>query len=100
MRRRRRGGRGGAPRCDRWKAGGGSPPAARPDDRTTPTVAHLQANGSAIGPALHGSRQGSDGEAVEWWTATLPELGPGRPPFLIKHVATGAEWSPAAMKER
>jgi len=70
------------------------------DDAIRGTVARLQANGSSIGPAIHGSRLGSDGEAVEWWTATLPELGPEQPPFLIKHAATGAEWGPAAREER
>ena len=82
------------------EGGGGFATYALADDRITHTVAHLQANGSAIGPAIHGSRQGSDGEVVEWWTATLPELGPEQPPFLIKHAATGAEWGSEAMSAR
>lgn len=80
--------------------GGGFVTCALADDRIAMTVAQLQVNGSSIGPAIHGSRRGSDGEPVEWWTATLPELGPERPPFLIKHAATSVEWSPAAMAAR
>lgn len=82
------------------EGGGGFVTYALADDRITHTVAHLQANGSAIGPAIHGSRQGSDGEAVEWWTATPPELGPELPPFLIKHAAWGAEWGAEALAAR
>ena len=80
--------------------GGGFVTCALVDDRIAMTGAQLQVNGSSIGPAIHGSRQGSDGETVEWWTATLPELGPEQPPFLIKHAAAGAEWGPAAREER
>jgi len=80
--------------------GGGFVTYALADDAIRGTVARLQANGSSIGPAIHGSRQGSGEERVEWWTATPPELGPERPPFLIKHAAWGAEWGTAAMYER
>jgi catechol 2,3-dioxygenase-like lactoylglutathione lyase family enzyme len=64
------------------------------------TVARLQANGSSIGPVMHGSRQRSDGEVVEWWSAAPAELGPARPPFLIRHAAYGAEWGAAALAAR
>ncbi|MEO6059426.1 MAG: VOC family protein [Candidatus Limnocylindria bacterium] len=80
--------------------GGGFVTYALADDGIRGTVARLQANGSSIGPVVHGSRQGSDGEAVEWWTATPPELGPELPPFLIKHAAWGVEWGTEAMDER
>jgi len=66
------------------------------DDR----VAALAANGSSIGPSIHGSRTRPDGETVEWWTATFAELGPGRPPFLIEHAYAGAEWGPRALAAR
>jgi catechol 2,3-dioxygenase-like lactoylglutathione lyase family enzyme len=64
------------------------------------TVGQLQANGSQIGPVVHGGRQRPDGERVEWWSAFPPELGPGRPPFLIKHLEAGAEWGAQAMAAR
>lgn len=80
--------------------GGGFVTYALADDDLAATVARLQANGSDIGPAVHGSREGADGERVAWWTATLPELGPEQPPFLIRHAQTGAEWGPDAMAAR
>lgn len=64
------------------------------------TVARLQANGSGIGSVIHGSRERPNGEQVEWWTASPPLLGPDRPPFLIKHLAAGAEWGGAALAAR
>lgn len=70
------------------------------DDAIRNTVARLQANGSGIGSVIHGSRERPDGEQVEWWTASPPELGPDEPPFLIKHVAAGAEWGVAALAAR
>lgn len=70
------------------------------DDSIRTTVPRLQANGSRIGPVVHGSRARPDGELVEWWTATLAELGPDRPPFLIKHLSAGAEWGSKALAAR
>jgi len=70
------------------------------DDAIRVTVGRLQANGSSIGPVVHGSRERPDGEVVEWWTATPPELGPDRPPFLIKHLNDGAEWGADALAAR
>lgn len=71
------------------------------DDELELTVAQLQANGSAIGPAIHGSRANPDGATAEWWTAFPPRLGPADGlPFLIRHLASGAEWSPEAQDAR
>lgn len=80
--------------------GGGFVTWALADDDLGSTVARLQASGSAIGDPVHGSRAGTGGELVEWWTATLPELGPELPPFLIQHAARGDEWGPRAMAAR
>lgn len=80
--------------------GGGFATYALADPGIGRTVARLQANGSIIGPAIHGGRQAPGGEAVEWWTATPPELGPEWPPFLIRHVPVGSEWSPEALTAR
>jgi hypothetical protein len=82
------------------EAGGGLATYALLDDALEVTVAELRANDSAIGAATPGSRERPDGERVEWATATLERLGPDRPPFLIRHTATGPEWSHAALAER
>jgi Glyoxalase-like domain len=74
--------------------------AVRADDLET-TVSSLRANGSEIGPSIHGSRTRDDGELAEWWTAfPNADLGPAEVPFLIQHAATGAEWGPSALAER
>jgi hypothetical protein len=80
--------------------GGGFATWALADETIRTTVARLQANGSQIGPVTHGSRERPDGERLEWWTATPPELGPDRPPFLIKHLAAGAERGAEALATR
>jgi hypothetical protein len=80
--------------------GGGFATWALTDETIRTTVARLQANGSRIGPVTHGSRERQDGERVEWWTATPPELGPDRPPLLIKHLAAGAEWGAEGLAAR
>lgn len=82
------------------ETGGGLATYALLDDALEVTVAELRANGSAIGEATPGSRERPDGERVAWATATFERLGPDRPPFLIRHTATGAEWSHAALAER
>lgn len=80
--------------------GGGFATYALVDDAIRVSVARLQANGSTIGPVVHRSRERPDGEQVEWWSATPPELGPDRPPFLIKHLPAGAEWGSDALAAR
>lgn len=80
--------------------GGGFATYALVDDAIRTTVARLQANGSRIGPVVRGSRERPDGERVEWWSAAPPELGPERPPFLIKHLYAGAEWGADALAAR
>lgn len=80
--------------------GGGFATWALGDPAIRATVARLQANGSQIGPVTHGSRERPDGERVEWWSASPPELGPDRPPLLIKHLEAGAEWGVGALAAR
>jgi Glyoxalase-like domain len=70
------------------------------DEHLETTVGELQANGSSIGPARHGTRSRPDGEMVEWWTAQPETIGLDGVPFLIRHANTGAEWGPAALAER
>jgi len=80
--------------------GGGFATYALVDEAIRVTVPSLQANGSRIGPVVHGSRERPDGERVEWWSAAPAELGPDRPPFLIKHLQAGAEWGTEALAAR
>jgi hypothetical protein len=70
-------------------------------DAIEPMVASLRAAGAPIGIAQHGSRRRDDGELIEW-QAAFPEedLGPASVPFLIQHVADGAEWGPDAVEAR
>jgi catechol 2,3-dioxygenase-like lactoylglutathione lyase family enzyme len=82
------------------EAGGGLATYALLDDDLDVTVAELRANGSHIAEPAHGSRTRPDGETVAWWTATFEELGPDRPPFLIRHAQLGAEWSAEAVAAR
>jgi hypothetical protein len=90
----------GAAAVQALERGGGFATWALADDAIRTTVARLQATGSHIGPVTHGSRDRPDGERVEWWTATPPELGPDLPPFLIKHLDAGAEWGAEALAAR
>ena len=70
------------------------------DDQLEHTVAELQANGSRVGAPVAGSRRRPDDELVAWVVAFPARLGPGGLPFLIRHVAEGAEWSPEAQAAR
>jgi hypothetical protein len=82
-------------------AGGGLATYALLDDGIEPTVAALQAAGSSVGPAVHGSRRRDDGETVEWWAAfPAGPLGPDASPFLIEHALVGAEWGAEARAAR
>jgi len=80
--------------------GGGLATYALVEDDLEAAVARLQAAGSSIGGVTSDSRQRADGELVEWWSASPAELGPDRPPFLIKHARVGSEWGAAAMAAR
>ena len=37
---------------------------------------------------------------MRWHTALPPALGPDRPPFLVQHDETAAEWRPAERADR
>jgi catechol 2,3-dioxygenase-like lactoylglutathione lyase family enzyme len=82
------------------QAGGGFVTYGLIDDAIRVTVARLQANGSRIGPVERGTRERPDGARVEWLSAAPPDLGPDRPPFLIKHLDDGVEWSADALAAR
>lgn len=80
--------------------GGGFATYGLVDEAIRVTVPRLQANGSRIGPVEHGSRERPEGGRVEWLSATPPELGPDRPPFLIRHLDDRAEWGVDALAAR
>jgi len=81
-------------------AGQGFATYALAHDGLEATVLRLGEAGSSIGPVTPGARTRPDGELVEWWTATFPDLGPDRPPFLIRHAYRGIEWGEQAMERR
>jgi len=82
------------------EAGGGFATYGLVDEAIRVTVPRLQVNGSRIGPVEHGSRELPEGGRVEWLSATPSELGPDRPPFLIRHLDDGAEWGADALAAR
>lgn len=82
------------------ESGGGFATYGLVDESIRVTVPRLQANGSRIGPVEHGSRERPDGGRIEWLSAAPPELGPQRPPFLVKHLDDGAEWGAGAVAAR
>ena len=86
---------------DRLEAGGeGLVTYALTSDGIDEDVAALRAEGSPIQPPVGGSRTRPDGEVVRWSTAAGPALGADRPPFLIEHELTGAEWGAEARAAR
>ena len=90
----------GAAAVHALELGGGFATYGLVDDAIRISVPRLQANGSRIGPVVHGTRERPDGERVEWWSAAPPDLGCDRPPFLIKHLEAGAEWGTDALAAR
>jgi catechol 2,3-dioxygenase-like lactoylglutathione lyase family enzyme len=90
----------GAAGVEALKGGGGFATYALLENDLQASVAALQAGGSSIGGAVHGSRRRPGGDLVEWWAATPPRLGPELPPFLIQHAYRGEEWGPEAIAAR
>jgi catechol 2,3-dioxygenase-like lactoylglutathione lyase family enzyme len=82
------------------EAGGGFATYGLVDEAIRVNVSHLHANGSRIGLVEHGSRERPEGGRVQWLSAAPPELGPDRPPFLIRHLDDGAEWGADALAAR
>lgn len=81
-------------------SGGGLATYALVENDLDAAVSRLRLSGSEIGPVTPGSRTRPDGETVRWWSATFSDLGPDRPPFLIRHAYDGPEWGEAAMAGR
>ena len=74
--------------------GGGLAAFALSSDALQADVEQLRAAGSRMDEPMAGERQRPDGRIVRWQLALPPELGPDRPPFLIEHDPSSAEWTP------
>jgi Glyoxalase-like domain len=90
----------GAPTVRALDAGGGLATWAVATDAIDFDVARFRDLGSYISAPILGERTRPDGRVVRWRLAAPPDLGPDRPPFLIEHDPTGAEWTPAERGER
>lgn len=83
----------GIPTLAALAAGGGLATWAIATDAIDAEVSRLRARGSALAEPGEGERRRADGAVVRWRLAAASPLGPDRPPFLIEHDSTGAEWS-------
>jgi hypothetical protein len=84
----------GAPTVRALDAGGGLATWAAATDDIDGDVARLNADGALLPAPIAGERLRPDGRVVRWRLSAPRELGPERPPFLIEHDPTAAEWSP------
>jgi hypothetical protein len=90
----------GAPTLRALERGGGLATWAIATDDMDADGEALRARGSDLGRPVPGERVRPDGRAVRWRLSASARLGPDRPPFLIEHDTTGAEWSPDDRAER
>ena len=84
----------GAPTVRALDAGGGLATWSVATDDIEGDVARLNAGGALLAQPITGERVRPDGGVVRWRLSTPGELGPERPPFLIEHDPTAAEWTP------
>ena len=85
----------GAPTVRALDAGGGFATWAVATDDIERDVASLSAAGAGLTEPIEGERARPDGSMVRWRLSVPRELGPDRPPFLIEHDTSAAEWTPA-----
>jgi hypothetical protein len=90
----------GAPTLRALEAGGGLATWAISSDDLGADVAMLHGSGSALAMPVDGERVRPDERVVRWRLSAADPLGADRPPFLIEHDRTAAEWSPADRAER
>jgi len=84
----------GGPTVHALNAGGGLATWAVATDDIDGDVASLNAGGALLAQPIAGERMRPDGAVVRWRLSVPRELRPERPPFLIEHDPTAAEWSP------
>jgi Glyoxalase-like domain len=82
-----------APTMRALGAGGGLATWAIASDDIDADVAALRSRGSDLAEPVDGERRRPDGREVRWRLSAPPRLDPDRPPFLIEHDTTAAEWS-------
>ncbi len=80
--------------------GGGLVTWAVASDDLEADVARLNAGRAELTDPIDGERRRPDGAVVRWRLSRPRALGPDRPPFLIEHDASAAEWSDADRIER
>jgi hypothetical protein len=85
----------GAPALQALDRGGGLATWAIATDAIDEDVDALRAGGSDLARPIDGQRRRPDGSIVRWRLAAPSRLGPDRPPFIIEHDTTAAEWTPA-----
>jgi Glyoxalase-like domain len=85
----------GAPTLRALDGGGGLATWAVATDDIEGDVARLNAGGAGLAEPIAGERVRLDGRVVRWRLSLPRELSPERPPFLIEHDASAAEWSAA-----
>ena len=85
----------GAPTVRALARGGGFATVALATDDIDGDVAMLRARGADLAQPVDGERRRPDGQVVRWRLSAPSRLDPDRPPFLIEHDPTGAEWTPA-----
>jgi hypothetical protein len=84
----------GAPTVRALDAGGGLATWAVATDDIDGDVRRLNEGGAFLAEPLAGERVRPDGGVVRWRLSVPRDLGPERPPFLIEHDPTAAEWTP------
>ena len=90
----------GAPTLRALETGGGLATWAIASDDLAADVAALRDLGSSLAQPVDGERVRPDGRVVRWRLSAAEPLDRDRPPFLIEHDPTAAEWSPADRAER
>jgi len=90
----------GAPTLRALDAGGGFATWAIATDDIDADVAALRARGSDLAEPIDGERLRPDGRIARWRLSSGSRLDPERPPFLIEHDPSGAEWTIDERAER
>jgi hypothetical protein len=90
----------GAPTLRALEAGGGLATWAIASDDVAADVETLRGRGSDLQPPIAGERARPDGRVVRWQLSAGARLDPDRPPFLIEHDTTAAEWTPEEQAAR
>lgn len=85
----------GAPTLAALDRGGGLATLAIATDDVRAEVTRLRARGSGMPDPIDGERTRPDGAVVRWRLSAGALLGPDRPPFLIDHDPSSAEWTAA-----